>query len=282
MVEIRDFAFGILSNDTLEGKLETPLELTDENPGAPLFFKEPARSHDLRFQKRKKEEKLPPLHELKHQDKRAICLHRFAGHELLAVEIMAYTLLAFPDAPASFRKGLAYTLKEEQEHVRLYCKRLNELGVSFGSMPIYKHFWSHTPAIKSPLHYVSTMSLTLEMANLDFAPIYGKAFLKGGDEKSADLMARILNDEIAHVGFGLKWLRNMKPSDLSEWDVWTDTLRTTLLTPRRAKGPSFHSEPREKAGVSKEWIQQLREFSLAPSQSAQKLQDQPPSSLLAP
>jgi uncharacterized ferritin-like protein (DUF455 family) len=269
-MEIREWALKILSSESLSDKLFQPEILTDQQIGPPLIISEPGRSYELRLQKRKKEEKLPALHDLKHQDKRAVCLHRFAGHELLAVEMMAYTLLAFPEAPPAFRKGLAHTLKEEQGHVHLYCKRLNELGASFGSMPLYKHFWIHTPYIKSPLHYVGTMSLTLEMANLDFAPTYGNAFLKGGDEKSSELMATILQDEIAHVRFGMQWLRKMKPDTLSEWETWTELLNNSKLTPRRAKGKAFQEEPRRKAGVSPEWIQRLQEVSWEPSQSEAK------------
>lgn len=257
-MEIRDWAHTILTSESLSEKLLQPETLTDFETGPALIIAEPARSLELRLQKRKKEEKLPALHDLKDQDNRAVCLHRFAGHELLAVEMMAFALLAFPDAPSSFRKGLAHTLKEEQGHVKLYCSRLNEMGVSFGSMPLYKHFWIHTPYIKSPLHYISTMSLTLEMANLDFAPMYGNGFLKGGDEKSSELMATILQDEIVHVRFGMHWLRKMKPDTMSEWETWIKLLENSKLTPRRAKGRHFQEEPRKKAGISAEWIQNLK------------------------
>lgn len=264
-MEIREWAHTILASESLEDKLFCPDCLTDFEPGNPIIIKEPARSRDLRLQKFEKSEKLPPLHELKHRDQKIVCLHRFAGHELLAVEIMAYTLLAFPDAPASFRKGLAHTLQEEQGHVRLYSKRLEELGGVFGSLPLFRHFWTQTQFIHSPLHYISTMPLTFEMANLDFAPTYGKAFLQAGDEASADLMAIILNDEIAHVRFGVQWLRRLKPTDVDEWDIWKATITDMLMTPRRAKGRHFNAESRIKAGVSSYWIDQLQEFSLAPS-----------------
>lgn len=264
-MEIREWALRIISSESLEDKLYKPDILTDFEPGPSLIIGEPVRSHALRLQKFDKKEKLPPLHYLRHRDQKIATLHRFAGHELLAVEMMAYTLLAFPEAPSTFRKGVAHTLQEEQGHVRLYSKRLVELGGEFGSHPLFRHFWTYTRFIESPLHYISTMPLTLEMANLDFAPIYGKAFLQVGDEASADLMTTILNDEIAHVRFGVQWLKRLKPKELNEWDTWNDTIKDMPLTPRRAKGPHFNEESRIKAGVSEHWIQQLQEFSLAPS-----------------
>lgn len=257
-MELREWAIQILSADTLEGKLFCPDLLTDFVPGTALIWKEPNRPHGMSFTRHTKEEKLPSLQEHGEADKRAICLHRFAGHELLAVEIMAYTLLAFPDAPSTFRKGLAHTLTEEQGHVQLYRNRLKLMGIELGDMPLYRHFWSHTPFISSPLHYVSIMSLTFEMANLDFAPMYGKSFLKFGDNESAELMATILNDEMSHVRFGWQWLRRMKSSQNTEWEAWENALATTRLTPKRAKGFHMHEDHRKKAGIPQEWIDKLK------------------------
>lgn len=257
-MELREWADSILASDTLAGKLAQPSILTDEMPGSPLVWGDPVRPPGMSFSKRSKEEKLPSFQELHCQDKRAVCLHRFAGHELLAVEIMAFTLLAFPDAPKHFRKGLANTLAEEQGHVRLYMQRMEELGIRFGDLPLYRHFWKHTPHIKSPLHYISLMSLTFEMANLDFAPMYGKTFLHYGDEGSSKLMGIILKDEIVHVGFGWNWLKRFKGKEETEWEAWEKTLSSTLLTPKRAKGFLVHEEHRLRAGIPEEWVEKLK------------------------
>lgn len=263
-MELRAWALQILSAETIEGKLLAPVELTDQAPGAPLFWKEPARPVGMGFTKHKKEDKLPALHDLHHPDLRAVCLHRFAGHELLAVEIMAFTLLAFPDAPPRFRLGVAYTLKEEQQHVRLYMEQMERLGVKFGDLPLYRHFWKHTPYIQSPQHYVSMMSLTFEMANLDFAPMYGQSFARFGDTQAAGLMAKIVEDEIRHVRFGWRWLTKFAKVDPAEgktsWAAWEETLASTLLHPKRARGFFLQEAPRREAGIPQEWIAQLKNY----------------------
>ncbi|MDR3623744.1 MAG: DUF455 family protein [Chlamydiales bacterium] len=256
-MEFRDLAIQILSATTLEDKLFSPDLLTDFSPGPALCWDIPTRPVTMQFKTRSRKDKLPPLHEHQSAEKRAICLHRFAGHELLAVEIMAFALLRFPEAPANFRKGLLNTLLEEQEHVRLYIKRLNELGMQFGDLELYKHFWTHTPHIQTPLQYVSLMSLTFEMANLDFAPLYGKSFEKNGDTASADLMAKILFDEISHVRFGMCWLKKFKDTHLDDFQAWKLALPPNVDI-NRAKGFVFLEEPRKKAGVSQEWIDALK------------------------
>ena len=70
-------------------------------------------------------------------------------------------------------------------------------------------------------------------------------------------MARILSDEIAHVSFGLNWLKRMKDATESDWEAWERTLGTTLLEPKRGKGFYLHPQNRIEAGLSNEWIQQL-------------------------
>lgn len=256
-MELREWAIRILSADALDDKLFYPEELSDHQPGAPLIWDEPTRPSGMQFHKHTHKDKLPPLSEHHDPDKRAACLHRFAGHELLAVEIMAFALLAFPYAPAHFRKGVANTLREEQIHVQLYLQRMKEMGMKLGDLPLYRHFWSYTPHLKNPLHYVSIMSLTFEMANLDFAPMYGASFAKHGDSASAALMEQILLDEFAHVSFGLGWLKKLKQKEIPEWDAWVSCL-PPKLTPSRARGLVFIEEHREKIGLPQPWINNLK------------------------
>jgi uncharacterized ferritin-like protein (DUF455 family) len=256
-MELRAWATRILSADTLDEKLFDPGVLTDHCPGAPLLWKEPSRPPGMEFKRHTHKEKLPTFHEHRSQDKRAICLHRFAGHELLAVEIMAYALLAFPEASKHFRRGVANTLREEQGHVRLYVERLRELGVQFGDLPLYRHFWAYVPFLTSPLRYVSVMSLTFEMANLDFAPLYGQSFARCGDEKSAQLMQTILEDEIAHVSFGWQWLRKLKAESDDSWQVWRENT-PELLTLNRARGFTFFEDHRKAAGIPEDWLKKLK------------------------
>ncbi|PIS03314.1 MAG: DUF455 domain-containing protein [Chlamydiae bacterium CG10_big_fil_rev_8_21_14_0_10_42_34] len=255
-MELRQWAIRILSADTLEEKLFCPDHLSDDSPGEPLTFNEPIRPIGMGFNKRTKEQKLPHFQNLNSEDNRAVCLHRFAGHELLAVEIMAHALTAFPDAPKAFRKGIAHTLKEEQGHVLLYMKRMEEMGLKFGELPLFKHFWNHVPYLTSPIRYVSVMSLTFEMANLDFAPLYGRSFAGFGDNKSATLMAQILKDEINHVSFGYSWLNKFKGEN-SAWDSWISSLHPKL-SPKRAKGFTVFEENRKKASIPDEWIEKIK------------------------
>lgn len=262
-MEIHSWALRILTATTLEEKLLVPDELTDFEPGPKILINEPSRPSHMGLCKRPKKEKLPSFQDLNQVDHRAICLHRFAGHELLAVEIMAYALLAFPEAPKNFRKGVAHTLKEEQGHVKMYQDRMREMGLEFGDLPLYRHFWNHVPYLIDPIHYVSVMSLTFEMANLDFAPMYQKHFSHFGDTKSASLMDQILQDELRHVSFGYRWLEQMKNPENSSWDTWTHS-QGPKLDPKRSMGFVFHEKHRQMAGIPNDWIQKFKEMKNPP------------------
>ena len=72
---------------------------------------------------------------------------------------------------------------------------MDRLGIQFGDEPLYKHFWAYTPYLRTPEQYLSVMSLTFEMANLDYAPTYGAIFASHGDFESSRLMEKILEDE---------------------------------------------------------------------------------------
>ncbi|MCF7852375.1 MAG: ferritin-like domain-containing protein [Simkaniaceae bacterium] len=259
-MELRDWATRILSADTLEEKLFTPDHLTDHAPGAPVFWDTPTRPAGMQFSKHGKEDKLPTFKDHYDPNSRARCLHRFGGHELLAVEIMAYALLAFPDTPTYFRKGVANTLREEQQHVRLYMAEMQRLNVTFGDLPLYKHFWKQVPYLKSPIQYISVMALTFEMANLDFAPLYRDSFRRHGDESCAQLMEQIIRDEISHVSFGMHCFNRLKPhSEQSDFNLYKEAL-PPILSPKRAKGFVFQSDLRKKAHIPDEWISSLKDF----------------------
>src|SRR5215472_10021928 len=116
-MELREFAEQVLFATTLEEKLRTPQNVTDEHPGAPLATPAaPGRPEHLQFKPHATgKSEFPGLHRLEDKTERGKLLHFFANHELLATELMALVLLKFPEAPAAFRKGVFETLKDEQE-----------------------------------------------------------------------------------------------------------------------------------------------------------------------
>jgi uncharacterized ferritin-like protein (DUF455 family) len=261
-MELREFAERVLFATNLEEKLRCPADITDERPGSPLVTPEaPGRPPELRFKPQVSgKADFPGLHQLEQPRERGRLLHFFANHELLATELMALVLLRFPEAPAAFRKGILQTLKDEQEHTRLYIERMQDCGIQFGELPVSGYFWRSVSTMESPLDYVSSLCLTFEQANLDFARHFAKGFAQVGDANTAQLLEKIYRDEIGHVAYGLKWFRRWKNPNESDWEAFCRQLKFPL-SPQRAKGFSLNVEGRRAAGLDPRFIAELNVYS---------------------
>jgi uncharacterized ferritin-like protein (DUF455 family) len=261
-MELREFAEQILFATTLDEKLHCPDKITDERPGSALITPAaPGRPKALQFKATgKARDSFPGTKNLEQESERGRLLHFFANHELLATELMALVLLKFPDAPAAFRKGVLQTLKDEQEHTQLYLRRMKECGVHFGELPVSGYFWRSVSVMENPMDYVSSLCLTFEQANLDFARHYARGFATVGDAETAGLLEKIYRDEIGHVAYGLKWFRRWKDPTESDWDAFCRQLKFPL-SPQRAKGMTLNVAGRRAAGLDAQFIAELDVFS---------------------
>ncbi|MEE2659053.1 MAG: DUF455 family protein [Candidatus Latescibacterota bacterium] len=259
-MEIRELAEFVLFANTIDGKLIKSGRLTDEHPGKAIVTPDgPGRPAELGLDGWGERDKVPfhDVRQLRSERDGGLVMHFFANHELLALELMALVLLRFPKAPAKFRRGVAETLKEEQEHVCLYLERMAAVGVEFGELPVSDFFWRAISPMASPLDFVSGLSLTLEQANLDYAPHYARFFAELGDEQTAALMEKIYRDEIGHVKHGLNWFRQWEPTGADDWRAFRQVLAPPL-SPSRAKGVGgFNREGRERAGLTTDFIDEL-------------------------
>lgn len=256
-MEMRRFAERILLSESLDEKLKrTRARLTDERPGEGVRVRVPGRPPELVFAPRRHAPSMPRPGAFRDPRKRAVAHHIMANHELQAVEVMAFVLLAFPQAPAEFRRGLVRIIGDEQRHTRMHAERAAALGTRFGELPVNCYIWKKSQSFQSVLDYLAGLPLTFEGRNLDHTLEFEEAFLAAGDERSAAIMRSIHRDEIEHVRFGLQWLRRLKPPELSDWDAYRVHLHWPLR-PAKAKGDTFHREPRLSAGMSEEFLDRL-------------------------
>lgn len=251
-----EFAETILSGSNLEDKyLSAHVDWSSwKEFSLPTL---PGRAGRLKFSdKQIKFPKAPNLHETQ---KKAIALHSFANHELLAIEMMAAALLIYPhktDDDVRFKRGILSALKDEQKHLGLYIKRLNELGFEFGDFPLNDFFWRQMPKLQTPAQYTAVMSLTFEAANLDFAQYYADIFRSYGDLETARVLDIVLEDEISHVAFGSHWMKRWR-ADKDLWDYYMITLPFPM-TPARSKGIGFDPIIHQKAMNDEVFTEKLR------------------------
>jgi uncharacterized ferritin-like protein (DUF455 family) len=253
-----DFSRSILEGENLENKLFNSSIAWDpyQNYSLPLL---PGRSKRISFSD--KQLKFPKVSRLNENDKKAMALHSFANHELLAVEMMAAALLIYQhDGVDSlrFKKGILSALKDEQKHFKMYVTRLNELGYEFGDFPLNDFFWRQMDKLQTPAQYSAVMSLTFEAANLDFAHYFSQIFRQMEDHKTAEILDIVLEDEITHVAFGSYWLKKWK-NNSQLWDYYLQNLPWPL-TPARSKGLSFNTTLRLRAIGESEFVTSLSSY----------------------
>lgn len=255
----------ILQGGSLEDKLSGRGVLFDQldwtSGSSPIPWQSAPGREGLLMPRKGGDASFPRLKELRSSENaRGRLLHFFANHELLAIESMAYVLLRFPGADESFRRGVFRILQEEQQHLGAYLGRMKEYGVGFGEVPLNLYFWNSIRDMASPLEYAAQMSLTFEQANLDFALEFARLFENElQDPATAGLLEQVHRDEIRHVAHGWKWFQRWSRGEgRDDFERYRKALPFPM-SPRRARGGRFFAEEsRREAGLSEEFIRQIK------------------------
>ncbi len=213
----------------------------------------PGRPPELKAREGKK--KTPRPGALKDPAKRAQLLHTFLHHELQAAELLAWALLAFPEGPVPFRRGLLGICRDEVVHLGLYRDHLDRLGFPFGTHPINDWFWSRVPKeATTPAHFVARLGVGFEGGNLDHGARFTEYFLAAGDPEAAAIQARIIEEEIPHAAFGLHWFQVF--TGTLDFDTWR-TYLPVPLSPMMTRGLPLNLEARRRAGYPEPFLDAL-------------------------
>jgi uncharacterized ferritin-like protein (DUF455 family) len=247
---VERWAWDYVLGTSLDAKLsppEVPLRWEDAPPARRLDA--PGRPKELRVAQRA--EKARSLGTTRG---RAQALHRFFHHELQAAELMAWAVLAFPDAPRELRAGLAHIATDEARHMRMYAAELRRLGFELGAFPVRDWFWLRVPSCRAPAEFMAVMGLGLESANLDHSAAFAARFRAAGDERGARVQEVIGEEEEAHVRFGLRWFQHYAGE--LDFDAWSRALPAPL-SPMLMRGSPMQREARARAGQPARFIDEL-------------------------
>ena len=194
---------------------------------------------------------------LRAPEKRAGLLHTFFHHELQAAELMCWAVLAFPDAPRAFRRGLLGICLDEVRHMGWYKAHLERLGFPLGSFPVRDWFWQRAPDAKTPAEFVALMGIGFEGGNLDHAERFAQMLSEAGDGPAAALQKKVGDEEVAHVAFGVHWFQRFTGS--CDFAQWQHSLPKPL-SPMVMRGLPLAREQRLKAGMSPAFIEELAQW----------------------
>jgi uncharacterized ferritin-like protein (DUF455 family) len=253
---LQSWAYDYVQSEVLGVKLAPPplpqLVLTTH---APVRLERPGRPPELRCATEKT--KTPRAGALRDPKKRAALLHTFLHHELQAAELMCWAVLAFPDTPLSFKRGLIGICHDEIRHMRLYSAHIESLGCAVGDFPVRDWFWSRVPAAQTPAAFVATMGLGFEAANLDHTQRFADRFRSVGDEAGARLQEVVAHEEIAHVAFAAHWFRQFE-GELS-FAGFCRALPEPL-SPMVMRGDPIDRSARAAAGLDETFLDELERW----------------------
>lgn len=184
---------------------------------------------------------------------RIALIHALAHIEFSAIDL-AFDLIGRFGAlfPPSFVDDWMRVGGEEAMHFALLDRRLRTLGSHYGALPAHDGLWDaaletrHDAAAR-----LAVVPMVLEARGLDVTPQTIERLERAGDEVTARILTRILDDEIRHVGAGTRWFgESIKGSGESPADAFRRLVSRHF---RGALKPPFNDSARGKAGLTLEF-----------------------------
>lgn len=139
---------------------------------------------------------------------RAAFLHALAHIEFNAINIAWDAVYRFRGMPTEFYADWIRVADEEGRHFSLLNARLTALGQAYGDFPAHDGLWHMArESAHDVLVRMALVPRVLEARGLDVTPAMIERLHQAGDEESAAVLQRILQDEIGHVETGTRWYR---------------------------------------------------------------------------
>lgn len=185
---------------------------------------------------------------------RIALLHALAHIEFVAIDLALDAAGRFgAERGPGFVSDWLGVAADEAMHFSLLARRLVTLGSHYGALPAHDGLWD---AARETAHDVAArlavVPMVLEARGLDVTPVTIERFEAAGDERSARILKRILDDEVRHVGLGTSHFSTVcaERGD-SAAQAWA-----TLVTRhfRGAIKPPFNDSARAAAGLSYDFM----------------------------
>ncbi|MBT2186594.1 ferritin-like domain-containing protein [Sphingobium nicotianae] len=187
------------------------------------------------------------------QRARTAMLHALAHIEFVAIDLAFDMVARFgADFPRDFADDWLRVGADEAMHHALLARRLHELGSHYGALPAHDGLWE--AAIETAHDVAARLAivpLVLEARALDITPETIVRFRRFGDERTASMLQRIVDDEIRHVAAGTKWfLWSMNRAGQNPQESYQNLVRRHF---RGTVKPPFNDSARSQAGLTRDF-----------------------------
>ncbi|KAL0320367.1 UNVERIFIED_CONTAM: putative protein HI [Sesamum radiatum] len=156
-----------------------------------------------------------------------------------------------PPKSSGFFADFAHVADDESRHFSWCLQRLEELGVSYGDMPAHSFLWRECDKSSDNVAArLAVIPLVQEARGLDAGPRLVNKLIGFGDHRTSNIVAKIADEEIAHVAVGVYWFVSVcQKMGRAPGSTFTDILEEYGV---ELKGP-FNYSAREEAGIPREW-----------------------------
>lgn len=186
---------------------------------------------------------------------RAALLHAIAHIEFNAIDLAFDMALRFAKTVDSMglesQSFVADWVKvggDEARHFGLINARLGEFDCQYGDFPAHDGLWEAAENTAGNfLARLAVAPLILEARGLDVTPGMIARLKRENDEKSAEILTIIYNDEIGHVACGKNWFFQACMASNREPDETFQRLKSEFFA--GALKPPFNHDARAKAGM---------------------------------
>jgi uncharacterized ferritin-like protein (DUF455 family) len=145
---------------------------------------------------------------------------------------------------------------DEAMHFALLARKLESLGSHYGALPAHAGLWEAAEATRHDVAArLAVVPMVLEARGLDVTPATLERVRAGGDHNGAKILARILDDEIRHVGVGAKhFLTCAEMAQIAPESLWQSLVKRHF---RGSIKPPFNDSARLAAGLSRAYYAEI-------------------------
>ena len=187
---------------------------------------------------------------------RAAFIHAVAHIEFNAIDLAWDAVYRFRGMPEAYYADWVSVAADEARHFAMLRARLRDFGHDYGDFDAHNGLWEM--AEKTAHDGLARMALVprvLEARGLDVTPGMIVKLRALGDDATADILAIILREEVAHVAAGSRWYRwYCERAGVDPRQRFTELLR------ERASGvlrQPFNTQARLDAGFDPEELESL-------------------------
>lgn len=199
-------------------------------------------------------------------------LHAIAHIELNAIDLAWDVMARFSyycdenktdgfSLPKAFFNDWMNVADDEAKHFLMLSERLHDFDASYGDLPAHDSLWESCE--KTAHDFAARLAIVpmvLEARGLDVTPGMIAMMQKQNDDKTADMLKIIHDDEITHVRAGTRWFESWcSYHGLDIEEHWQSMVKTYFGT--TLKRP-FNHPSREAAGMIRDWYEPLADIIL--------------------